>query len=68
MENAVPLWLAARPLRTQMLQPFFLIISDVTHSPRSVAVSPLVVTNGSKIVGSTLAGIPVPLSAMVSLT
>jgi len=68
IENAVPWCGELRLLRTRMLQPFFLMIYDVTHSPRPVPVSPLVVTNGSNSVDRTSGAIPDPVSAIVSRT
>ena len=65
-EKAVPVRGGLAQLRTRIFQPLRLMISEVTQRPRPVPVSPLVVTKGSKIVGRTPGGIPVPVSAMVS--
>src|SRR5665213_571278 len=64
MENVVPCGSLVRE-RTQMEPSCFSMICLQTQRPRPFPVDPLVVKNGSNILGNTAALIPWPLSAIV---
>ncbi|HTV82832.1 MAG TPA: hypothetical protein VME18_09300 [Acidobacteriaceae bacterium] len=68
IEKTVPERCAPQRLRTCIFQPLRRKISPVTHNPGPVPVLPFVVTNGSKIVGSSECGMPDPVSPMVRRT
>src|SRR5689334_9535714 len=55
-------------LRNLMRPPWFSTMPRTIHKPSPVPFSPFVLTNGSKTVGSTDGGIPVPVSATMMRT